>query len=209
MRSRLRRGHACVCLCVTACVKQLVQTHCLCVTHAHAHTHAHLYSGRMSIAAYSNAVFFMPARLHSMMVDVRMGTTCLGNLEMDLRLGQGLLGFGRACRWAAVVGQLGGHHTGGVSGTAHTRTRTRAPRCRHPFGSTPCNTMQLHHRHHAHLATRTSMRAAAAWSSIATRLLTRMYECSSMSDRSSSVGGRVSSASSCRTVLNSLVCATR
>jgi hypothetical protein len=38
----------------------------------------------MSIAAYSKAVFLRPALLHSMMVEVRMGTMCLGNLEMDL-----------------------------------------------------------------------------------------------------------------------------
>jgi hypothetical protein len=38
----------------------------------------------MSIAAYSKAVFLSPALLHSMMVEVRMGTMCLGNLEMDL-----------------------------------------------------------------------------------------------------------------------------
>ncbi len=44
----------------------------------------YLYSGLMSIAAYSNAVFFSPALLHSMMVEVRIGTMCLGNLEMDL-----------------------------------------------------------------------------------------------------------------------------
>mmetsp|Transcript_29013 Transcript_29013/g.78132 ORF Transcript_29013/g.78132 Transcript_29013/m.78132 type:complete len:225 (-) Transcript_29013:3639-4313(-) len=43
-----------------------------------------LYSGRMSMAAYSKADFFRPARLHSMIVDVRMGTMCLGNLEMFL-----------------------------------------------------------------------------------------------------------------------------
>lgn len=36
----------------------------------------------MSMEAYSKAVFFMLARWHSMTVDVRMGTTCLGNLEM-------------------------------------------------------------------------------------------------------------------------------
>jgi len=42
------------------------------------------------MAAYSKAVFFMPARLHSMMVEVRMGTMCLGNLEMFLKRGLGV-----------------------------------------------------------------------------------------------------------------------
>mmetsp|Transcript_36982 Transcript_36982/g.82212 ORF Transcript_36982/g.82212 Transcript_36982/m.82212 type:complete len:214 (-) Transcript_36982:3803-4444(-) len=41
-----------------------------------------LYSGLINIEAYSKAVFLRPARWHSITVDVRMGTTCLGNLEM-------------------------------------------------------------------------------------------------------------------------------
>lgn len=59
------------------------------------------------------------------------------------------------------------------------------------------------------LTTRTSMRAAVVWSLIAMRLLTRVYECSSMSARMSSEGGLVLSASSCLAVPNSLSCATR
>ena len=35
-----------------------------------------------SFCANSSAVRFMPARTHSMTVEVRMGTTCAGNLEM-------------------------------------------------------------------------------------------------------------------------------
>jgi hypothetical protein len=34
----------------------------------------------MRVMAYSRALFFIPARWHSMTVEVRMGTTCLGNL---------------------------------------------------------------------------------------------------------------------------------
>jgi hypothetical protein len=40
----------------------------------------HRYSGRMSVAACSKAVVFSPARWHSITVEVRIGTTCLGNL---------------------------------------------------------------------------------------------------------------------------------
>lgn len=43
---------------------------------------AHLYSGLMSIDAYSKAVFRNPDLWHSMTVEVRMGTTCAGNFEM-------------------------------------------------------------------------------------------------------------------------------
>ena len=41
-----------------------------------------LYSGRMSIEAYSKDVFLRPARWHSMTVEVRIGTTCAAHLEM-------------------------------------------------------------------------------------------------------------------------------
>jgi hypothetical protein len=41
-----------------------------------------LYSGRMSIEAYSKEVFLRPARWHSMTVEVRIGTTCAAHLEM-------------------------------------------------------------------------------------------------------------------------------
>jgi hypothetical protein len=40
-----------------------------------------LYSGRMSIEAYSKDVFLRPARWHSMTVEVRIGTTCAAHLE--------------------------------------------------------------------------------------------------------------------------------
>lgn len=67
----------------------------------------HLYSGRMSMAAYSKAVFLRPARLHSMMVEVRMGTTCLGNLEMDLRVGERVRERLRGRVWERVRVRVG------------------------------------------------------------------------------------------------------
>jgi len=40
------------------------------------------YSGRMSIDEYSKAIPRSPARWLSMTVEVRIGTTCIGNLEI-------------------------------------------------------------------------------------------------------------------------------
>ena len=40
------------------------------------------YSGLISMAAYSKAVLFMSALWHSITVEVRMGTTCLGKRVM-------------------------------------------------------------------------------------------------------------------------------
>ena len=45
-----------------------------------------LYSGLMSIEAYVNAESYRPDLWHSITVDVRMGTTCAGNLGILRKL---------------------------------------------------------------------------------------------------------------------------
>lgn len=45
------------------------------------HQRPHLCSGSISTSAYCNAVACRPDRWHSTTVDVRIGTTCLGNLR--------------------------------------------------------------------------------------------------------------------------------
>lgn len=136
---------------------------------------ARLFSGRISVTACSNAAAFRPARWHSITVDVRIGTICLGNLGW----GGGVQTLCMNVRGEPMATRCPPSFTShpACSASAHPLTLTKPDPAVPPgalltLGPFPRRPPPPASHLLMLAATRTSMRAAPSWSSSAIRLRT-------------------------------------